>query len=513
MEENGQDTEQVPVAMSNRRLLFHNDSRHSYMYCYDPPMRIEDAWKPVDEIVGTGVDTLVYGFGAGPTLFHDTKVGEIWGSHLDTFPALHAWRAYENVRSLIDRGLDPLNVLIERAHDKGIEFFASSRQSHQANPADVGDVFNWQFRIDHPEWCLTGPGRYAFNWVHPEVRAERFAIIEETVNEYGVDGFEVDWVYWPHYFEEGEADENARILTEYMAQVRATVDAASKRKGKTIALGARVLPTLEGNRAAGIDVPAWIDQSLLDFVVPTIYQDMQMDADLPFEWLVELTKDTPCEVYPSLQAQIWRSLDRDTWKSFRRKRYDQASLDQYRAAAAAYWAKGADAIYLPWFAWPQGADDRRVLSEIHDPTRLAHLSKHYVTKRDHEGASQFLYESELPVELPTGADAKTVSFYVAEEPDDIRAVLRLLFMYQTVHDSMTVTLNETPLDNESAWRTIHGFTHIYLDYPLPSGSLRPGRDEVSVAIHSRPENLAHTVSLEGVEVIIEHPPVKGFLWD
>ena len=65
--------------MSERRVLFHNDARHSYIYYYDPPMRLEEAWKPIDEIVGTGVDTLIYGLGAGPTMFHDTDVGERWG--------------------------------------------------------------------------------------------------------------------------------------------------------------------------------------------------------------------------------------------------------------------------------------------------------------------------------------------------------------------------------------------------------------------------------------------------
>ena len=71
------------------------------------------------------------------------------------------------------------------------------------------------------------------------MRAERFALIEETVNEYDVDGFEIDWTFWPHYFEDNEAEEKAHILTEYMSEVRRTVDAASAKRGRPIALGAR----------------------------------------------------------------------------------------------------------------------------------------------------------------------------------------------------------------------------------------------------------------------------------
>ena len=49
--------------MSDRRLLFYNDTRYYYLYCYEPPISMEDARAPVDEIAGSGVDTFVYGVG------------------------------------------------------------------------------------------------------------------------------------------------------------------------------------------------------------------------------------------------------------------------------------------------------------------------------------------------------------------------------------------------------------------------------------------------------------------
>ena len=63
--------------MSNRRLIFYNDARHYHIYCYDPPLTLEEAQAPIDEIAGTGVDTFAYGFGVGPTMFYNTHVGEI----------------------------------------------------------------------------------------------------------------------------------------------------------------------------------------------------------------------------------------------------------------------------------------------------------------------------------------------------------------------------------------------------------------------------------------------------
>ena len=496
--------------MSKRRLLYYNDSRHHYMYSYDPPMRLEDAWAPVDEVAGTAVDTFVYGSGAGTTFLHDTKVGEVWGRRLGRFDGAWAWRAYENVRSLVERGLDPLTVLIERAHDKGMEFFASMRTAHQVDPRDVDDIFNWQFRIDHPEWCLTGRGKHAFNWVHPEVRAERLALIEETVNRYDVDGFEVDWVYWASFFEEGEAERNAHILTEFMRQARRAVDDASRKRGRPIALGARVLPTLDGNPAAGLDVSTWVKEGILDFVVPSIYIDQQMDADFPIEWLVELARGTRCEVYPALQPKT-RGLDISDTRIPEPLDY-HGTVEHYRAGAAAYWSKGADAIYLPWLKWPPGPEQRQILSEIHDPDLLKEKAKHYVVRRHDEDSASYGYTSSLKVKMTTGLDAPghIVPLFVSDELGRADARLRVRLTGSTAHDSLTVSLNGTALPPEACERTEQdGYYGAWLEYRLARGVLVNGRNEVGVALHSRPWNLTVPVFLESVELVVDYPAPRA----
>ena len=506
--------------MSNRRLIFYNDSRHSHMYCYEPPMRLADAQAPVDEIAGTGVDTFAYGFGLGPTMFHHTKVGEIMGSHLEVFAeddpnnlwALSAWRAYENVRGLIDRGIDPLEVIVSRAHEKGMEFFGSFRTTHGSDPSNLVTAHNWRFRIDHPEWCLKGKGKYNFNWVHPEVRAERFALIEEAVNKYDMDGFEVDWAFEPNYFEEGEVEENRHILTEFLRDVRGAVREAGEARGRPMELGARVLPTLSGNLAAGLDVSTWLEEKLLDFVVPNLYGYHQIDADFPFEWLLDQAHPAGCEVYPALQSRVLTvpahcDYPRTEQLSLHEGE-NSAGVEHYRAGAAAYWSKGADAIYLPWFKWPVGGEQRQVLSEIHDPDLLRKRRKHYVVRRHHEAAGSQGYTATLPLKLATGLDApeKLVSLFIADVPDNGESTLRVRLMGSTTHDSMTVTLNGKKLPWETCRRTEHGgYFYTWLEFPLTPGALIQGHNEVGVAVHSRPSNLAVDVVLEGVELVVSYP--------
>lgn len=507
--------------MSNRRLLFYNDARHSHIYCYDPPMTLEQATAPIHDVSGTGVDTFVYGFGVGPTMFHNTDVGEIWGTRLvkagigfpqhepSNLESLSAWRAYENLRGLREQGLDILTLLVQSAHDKGLDFFGSLRMSHPADPANVSTAHTSQFKIDHPEWCIKGPGRHAFNWRHPEVGAERLVLIEEAVSRYDLDGFEIDWCFYPSYFEQGEARGKAPILTNFMRQVRGVVESAASRRKRPIALGARVLPTLEGNLDAGLDVPAWTSEGLLDFLVPAIYGDRHMDMDLPFEWLLGLTQNSGCEVYPALQDRVRSVNTSGLWQQNRQVKEHTASVEHYRAGAASYWSKGADAIYLPWFNWPVGADECLALSEIHDPDLLRAKPKHYLTSVicGEEGQS---HSAQLPATLVMGQDAsgQRVRLFVADVDKKANARLRIKLTGSVGHDVITISLNGNSLPDETQKRTDHGGggdIYAWLEYPLAPGALRKGANEVAVALNSRPANLSAKVLLECVELLIAYP--------
>ena len=68
------------------RIMFTHDSRHPAVYMYEPPMEREEFEAAVDELAGTPVDVLMFGLADGRTFFHDTKVGEIWGTRCGSGP-------------------------------------------------------------------------------------------------------------------------------------------------------------------------------------------------------------------------------------------------------------------------------------------------------------------------------------------------------------------------------------------------------------------------------------------
>ncbi|MBM3934172.1 MAG: hypothetical protein FJ319_07710 [SAR202 cluster bacterium] len=80
----------------------------------------EELESAVDELAGTPVDALMFCLGDGRTVMHDTKVGELWGHNVEKWPHILFHRAAKNVRRLIDTGNDPLRVVADRAHAKGL---------------------------------------------------------------------------------------------------------------------------------------------------------------------------------------------------------------------------------------------------------------------------------------------------------------------------------------------------------------------------------------------------------
>ena len=162
--------------MRQQRTIYFNDARHYYLFAFEPPMALEDAWVPIDEVSGTGVDTFAYGVERGDGLFYPSRVGMMFGADIQPFEQAAYWRTWHNMQSLIERGLDPLTVLIDRAHDREMDFWASLRMAAYGN-------------MEPAHKLADGGGGLA----HAEVRAHILQVVEELATEYETDGVELDF--------------------------------------------------------------------------------------------------------------------------------------------------------------------------------------------------------------------------------------------------------------------------------------------------------------------------------
>ena len=270
--------------MRRRRTIYHNDARHSYLWHFEPPMRLEDAWIPIDEVAGTAVDTFSYCVERGDGMFYPTKFGKMFSVEDGRAQSNHnyEWRAAACMLSLMDRGLDPLQVLIDRAHEHGIDFIADLRLQR------LGGMY--------PELELENGGG---GWAEQEVRDLKFNILHELVTEYPIQGVELDFTAafgdgGCFFFNDGGTPENTATMTEW---VRRVTEMVRSQPGEPGVVGARIFPTEQGNLEQGLDVRTWLSEGLLDFVAPVAYVYTVLDPNMPFEWVVGPAHDAGASVY------------------------------------------------------------------------------------------------------------------------------------------------------------------------------------------------------------------------
>ena len=476
--------------MRRQRTIYFNDARHYYLFIHEPPMRLEDAWAPIDEVAGTAVDTFIYGVSRGDGLFYPSERGLRFGADKEGFDMAAYWRVWENMQSLIDRGLDPLRVLVDRAHDKGMEFFASLR---------MGDVPGLA-----PEFGVASGGR---GFVHQEMRDHQFAVLEELATRYPVEGVELDFAAAPggtsFWLKPEDVAQYTQTVTEFVRRASGMVHS---RPGRPGLVGARVYPTQELNDKTGLDVRTWLDEGLVDFVVPLVYAYFVLDANMPIDWLVQAAHESEVSVYAMMQPYY-------TDESRRFYRVTSATPAMMRAAAANLWEKGADGLYTWFMSWPLGAEERSTLSELGDPELVKGKDKHYFLRRRSEATKEHDYPAELPLSIPC-ADAGRVyqiPFAIADDPGDERVrsvVLKLGVTNLVSSDAFEVCLNGKSLSGEACKRkgihSIDPYAGLWLEYHLEGLRPQKGENLLEVCLQGRSDRLEGGVTIEDVEIIVEY---------
>lgn len=92
------------------------------------------------------------------------------------------------------------------------------------------------------------------NWAIPEVRDHKLALIREICENYDIDGFELDFMRYPKYFDSAmPVESRVEIITDFVTRVRRILD-ASQRSGKKRWLCIRVPSRLSQHESIGVDL-------------------------------------------------------------------------------------------------------------------------------------------------------------------------------------------------------------------------------------------------------------------
>ena len=135
-------------------------------------------------------------------LLYDTKVGERWGHNYDLVSHEVWYRAAQNCEAMIAAGHDPLRVVCDHAHKRGMNFVAHLLLGLHHKPASrVTDGRQADFTTNHPEWMKgedTSDKEGGFgvanqlSYAHAGVRADRLAVAAEVLTDYPTDGLEIN---------------------------------------------------------------------------------------------------------------------------------------------------------------------------------------------------------------------------------------------------------------------------------------------------------------------------------
>jgi len=501
--------------MPKPRLIHYNDARHYSFYRYDPPMSAHQIRQPVDEILGTEVDLLSYGLASGQTFLHDTRVGLRWGEETPAHNhGVMWWRAYENARQAIEAGNDPLRIVIDRAHEKGRRLICSLRMNDASSDRDGNYYMFGRLKREHPEVMIgeaaAGDHPYAAtaaNFELEEVQTERLAVIEEVCDRYGADGLEMD-PYINVFFPPGRARDQAPVLTEFVARVRALLDRIGERRGNWLTLATRAHPVEEANLEVGMDVRQWLADGLVDLVVPTM-PGMLMDPEMPIEWLLESAQGAGAWVYPQLAGVPYDD------------RHHLATIEMYRAAATRLHAMGVDGLYLADLPWPYGPREYQILREMSDPEIHERKAKLYSPPREADPQNPHLPSRELPLSL-VEAEPATVTIHVGDRLDEARADdaltgarLGIRIVQYCPEDELIFAFNHEPVEPARIEHYYGGLvsytaargglperidTHYWFHFDLPTTVVREGANLVEVCMtrhfgELEAERILHQVEL------------------
>ncbi len=453
---------------------------------------------------------------------------------LETVDAVHGRRyeragsyvATENVRQMLERGKDPQKALIQRGRELGVHVYASVRMNdNHFRGAQVEDLPTMhhteltRLRIEHPEWVLGDKTLewFALSWNMsvPEVREHRFAFIKELCTRYDWDGVELDWQRHAFHLPAADAYRLRYTLTDLQRALRRMTEELSREHGKPFYVAARVSGSLEMCRRIGYDIPTWIDEGLVDILIPAA--NAGTDPSIDVAAFLDLCRGTDVAVYPGFDGGL-------PGEPVGPEDYPTKDRMRTRAIASRYHRAGADGVYV--FNWHANRTSRRgLLSQIGSPETLRRTDKVYAATHRvilKEGNWSGAYRGdrllgEVPVALKrtiTG-DGPTVVLNVADNvADDVPAGVELrVRLDQWVRgDVVGASWDGRQLPGpEVRYCTINDPHRIgdvsaaaWLCFAMNPAEVGQGTHEVKVALVERHPQLACDLILTNVELVLRY---------
>ena len=338
----------------NPRRVFNDDAQFLFEMPEAKATEFVRSWLD-KEMAAVPFTTYVFLAATPDICTFESQAGETAGDRFDA-NYRHGW--VKGIRHLRSEGTDALRVVTEHMHAHGKEVLAAIRMgdTHHSsiNPANAMCP---QFAIDNPQFVIVQPdGRTnetALDYSYAEVREHRLGIMREIVEQYDVDGLELNFVRWAKHFPRDQGREKAVIMTSFIGEIKAMLqDVASSKGRQSFTLGVRVPESLDACWLAGVDVETWVKQKWVDYIVVSTWNNT--DPQLGVEQFARFAQPAKVDVIVTMGNMIGCIdssppiiLDRPVAMSAKHAKNYQGMLlnaSEARGAAANFFAWGADSI-------------------------------------------------------------------------------------------------------------------------------------------------------------------------
>jgi hypothetical protein len=448
--------------------------------------------------------------------FLQPGLGEVpmWPSKVEPIEAHYRWIqdtfgiGPDTFGKYVLAGGDVVKVFLDRCRERGQAAFISVRlnDAHHKEfvnlkPGDKMDgslaMSVTRFYRDHPEYRI-GPklGSAQFqvlNWAIPEVRARKFALIQELCENYDLDGLELDFMRFYSFFprDKTTSEQRREIITTFVHDVRALLDRTA-RNGKHRWLCARVPGFVSALDPLGLDIAALTGAGLDMINLSASYFTTQQMEVAAFRALAP-------------QAAIYVELCHSTWNGPKLTAgYDvfpfrRATVEELETTAHLGYARGADGVSLFNFAYyrEHGGAGRgpfheppfKVLPILGDRAKLARLPQRWFLAPGWE--NPFAKPALLPRKLEADKST-TFTLDLASPADDWKASARLRIQTLAPMEGkhLAVQLNGTALARSDDISEpfpnpdppLLGTPETLAAWSVPAALLHDGPNEITVAL-------------------------------
>ena len=475
-------------------------------------------------LIDTQVGALFWCVGEHAVRWSSQKL-ELHGDiHQRHYESAATYTHTENIRRMLERGEDPQQALIDRGHQLGLHVYASLRMNdNHFNGAQLGDLSTLhhteltQLRKEHPEWLLGEETEewFALSWnmAIPEVRENRFQHLRELCQTYAWDGIELDWQRHPFHFPEDQGYRLRYILTDFMRAARQLTDQLASERDRPFYLAARVAGSLEGSHRIGYDVETWIEEGLVDILIPAgaAGTDPAVEVDV----YQKLCARRGIALYPGFDGGVpGPAVGPENEQTRHNMRTKATSLGYYR--------QGATGIYA--FNWHADSNRfRELLTQVGSPDTLRGQNKLYnVTHRFRQktGPWRGAYKLDrlrgsLPVPLYR-TFAETGPHFTIHLADDLQLdlpvsiILRLRLLEWVPGDEVRVVWDKCVLGDADIQYCHQGdpapisdqSSAIWLSHVLDPHQATIGPHLLETVLLTRHPQLASELTLTDIEVLL-----------